>query len=188
MNRAVYRNVVTALYGTLLCLLSLNGVLQGQDRAREIIAQSKCAGGVVVHLHGADTSLLQSMGQESPTLLGHLLVAQEADAQDARQKLVEAGVHGKISGGRWQSGTLPFVDNFVNLLIVEQEDAVSQDEVLRVLAPEGTIVVSKFHHMEERIAEENSFFGFLLRDRSRIFTSCFQSIPPATISSSRGSR
>jgi trk system potassium uptake protein TrkH len=30
-------------------------------------------------------------------------------------------------------------------------------EIKRVLAPEGTIVVSKFHHMEERIAEEKNF-------------------------------
>lgn len=30
-------------------------------------------------------------------------------------------------------------------------------EIKRVLAPEGTIVVSKFHHLEERIAEEKNF-------------------------------
>ncbi len=138
MNRAVCRNVVSNLCGALLCLLTFSGILQGQDRAREIIAQSKCAGGVVVHVHGADTSLLQSMRQESPTLLGHLLVAQEADAQDAREKLVEAGAHGKINVGVWQSGTLPLIDNFVNILIVERADAVSRDEVLRVLVPEGT--------------------------------------------------
>ncbi|MEE8400874.1 MAG: TrkH family potassium uptake protein [Candidatus Hydrothermarchaeaceae archaeon] len=30
-------------------------------------------------------------------------------------------------------------------------------EIKRVLAPEGTIVVSKFHHMEERIADDKNF-------------------------------
>jgi len=147
MNRTLCRNEIVAVCGTLLCLLTLSGVLHSEDRhsadrhsadrAQEIIAESKFAGGVVVHVHGADTSLLQSMRQQSPNLLGHLLVAQEADAQEAREKLVEAGAHGKISVGQWQSGTLPFIENFVNILIVEQADAVSRDEVLRVLVPEG---------------------------------------------------
>ena len=138
MTRNACRNGVTAVCGALLSLLTLSGVLHGDDRAQEIIAQSKLAGGVVVHVHGADSSLLQSIRQQSPNVLGHLLVAQEADAQKARKKLVAAGQHGKIHVGVWQSGTLPFIDNFVNLLIVERADAVSREEVLRVLAPEGT--------------------------------------------------
>jgi len=137
VNRTLFRNEITAVCGTLLCLLTLSGIVHGEDRARAIISQSKFAGGVVVHVHGADTSLLQSMWRQSPNLLGHLLVAQEADADRARAELVEAGMHGKITVGRWQSGPLPFIDNFVNILIVEQPDAVSRDEVLRVLVPEG---------------------------------------------------
>ncbi len=74
-------------------------------------------------------------------MLGHLLVAQEDTAREARETLVAAGLHGKISVGQWQSGTLPFIDNFVNLLIVERGDAVSREEVLRVLAPEGTALL-----------------------------------------------
>ena len=138
MIRTVCRNKITAACGALLWLLTASGVLHGEDRAKEIIAQSKFTGGVVAHVHGADTSLLQSMRQQCPNVLGHLLVAQEANAHGAREELVEAGVHGEISVGVWQTGTLPFIDNFVNILIVEQADAVSRDEVLRVLVPEGT--------------------------------------------------
>ena len=141
MNPAVCRNEITAICGALLCLLTLSGILHAEDRAQEIIAQSKFAGGVVVHVQGSDASLLQSMRGQSPNLLGHLLLAQESDVQAAREKLVEARVHSKISVGQWQSGTLPFIDNFINLLIVEQADAVSRGEVLRVLAPEGTAVL-----------------------------------------------
>ena len=138
MYRTVCRYGITTVGATLLCFLTASGVLHGADRAREIIEQSKFTGGVVAHVHGADTYLLQSMQQHSPNLLGHLLVAQQADIDTARAKLVEAGLHGKITVGQWQSGTLPFVDNFVNILIVDQADAVSRDEVLRVLVPEGT--------------------------------------------------
>ena len=65
MNRTVCRNEITAVCGTLLCLLTLSGVLHGEDRAQEIIAKSQFTGGVVVHVHGADASLLQSMRQQS---------------------------------------------------------------------------------------------------------------------------
>ena len=121
----------------LLCFSMMAGVLRAADRAQTIIDQSQFTGGVVVHVHGADASLLLSIQQQRPNLLGHLLVAQEGQAREAREALVAAGLHGKISVGQWQSGTLPFIDNFVNLLIVERGDAVSREEVLRVLAPEG---------------------------------------------------
>ena len=114
------------------------GVLRAEDQAQTIIAKSRFTGGVAVHVHGADAALLRSLQQQCPNLLGHLLVAQENDARQARETLVAAGLHGTISVGQWQSGTLPFIDNFVNLLIVERADAVSREEVLRVLAPEGT--------------------------------------------------
>ena len=80
----------------------MTGVLRGEDRAEAMIAKGRFTGGVVVHVHGADASLLRSMRQESPNLLGHLLVAQETDARQARETLVAAGLHGKINVGVWQ--------------------------------------------------------------------------------------
>ncbi len=117
------------------------GTLCGEDRAQTIIAQSRFGGGVVAHVHGADASLLRSVRQRFPNSLGHLLVAQEDDALRERETLVKAGLHGQITVGQWQSGTLPFVDNFVNLLIIERGDELTRDEILRVLAPEGTALL-----------------------------------------------
>ncbi len=127
-------------YG-LLCFFALAGVLRAEDRAQTIIDQSQFAGGVVVHVHGDDASLLLAIQQQRPNMLGHLLVAQTDAAHAAREALVAAKLHGKIGVSRWQSGTLPFIDNFVNLLIVEQGDAVSREEILRVLAPKGTALL-----------------------------------------------
>ena len=109
----------------------------GADRS----FQEPFHGGVAVHVHGADASLLQAIEKQCPNLLGQLLVADEKDAGAARETLVAAGLHGKISVGKWKSGTLPFVDNFVNLLIIEQGVAVAKEEILRVLAPEGTAFI-----------------------------------------------
>jgi outer membrane protein assembly factor BamB len=141
MHQNLRRTVIATVCGTLLCLATAAGVSRAEDRAQAILAQARFPGGVVAHVHGPDASLLQAMRQQSPNLLGHLLVAEEAEARQAREQLVSAGLHGDISVGQWQSGPLPFIDNFVNLLIVERADAVSRDEILRVLVPEGTAVV-----------------------------------------------
>ncbi len=138
MNQRICRDRTVIVCGALLCLLTVIDGLHGQDQARTILAKSRFTGGVAVHVQGADPSLLLSMQRECPTLLGHLLVAEETDAGKAREALVAAGRHGKIHVGVWQSGALPFIDNFVNVLIVDQPDAVSREEVLRVLVPEGT--------------------------------------------------
>ena len=141
MDRRSYRNQIAAVLGTLLGLFAMAGALRAEDRAQTIIAKSHFTGGVAVHVHGADASLLRSLEQQCPNLLGHLLVAQEKDARRPARRWWRPGLHGKITVGQWQSGTLPFIDNFVNLLIVEGSDEVSREEILRVLAPEGTAFI-----------------------------------------------
>lgn len=127
--------VICAAWLSFLASASVSGA---EDRAQAILAQSRFAGGVAVHVHGADAGLMLSLQRERSNLLGHLLVPQDSAARSAREALVAAGQHGTISVGQWQAGTLPFIDNFVNLLIVERSAAVPREEILRVLAPEGT--------------------------------------------------
>lgn len=141
MNQSERRRGITAVSGTLLCVLMLAGLVRGEDRAQRLTAEGRFTGGVVAHVHGAGPGLLQALRQQGPPMLGHLLVADEAAAQRARQTLVDSGLHGVISVGPWQAGALPFIDNFVNLLIVEQATAVAREEILRVLVPEGTALL-----------------------------------------------
>ena len=42
-------------------------------------------------------ALLRGLQQQCPNLLGHLLVANENDARQARESLVAAGLHGTIT-------------------------------------------------------------------------------------------
>ncbi|MCU0872310.1 MAG: PQQ-like beta-propeller repeat protein [Pirellulaceae bacterium] len=138
MYRRSSRNEIIAVCGALLGLIAIAGGLGAADRAQTLIAQSQFTGGVAVHVHGTDAALLRGLQQQCPHLLGHLLVASENDARQARESLVAAGLHGTITVATWQSNTLPFIDNFVNLLIIEEGSKVPRDEILRVLAPEGT--------------------------------------------------
>ena len=102
----------------LFCCFVAAAALNAEDRAETIIDRTEFTGGVVVQVHGDDASLLLSIRKQRPNTLGHLLVAQEDSALEARESLVDAGSHGQVGVGTWQSGPLPFINNFVNLLVV----------------------------------------------------------------------
>lgn len=137
MERTLDSNGIIAAGVVCLGVFGWCSGLRAEDRAQTILEQSGFTGGVVVQVHGADASLLRALAEQRPHLLGQLLVAREQDAQRVRETLVAAGSHGKITVGPWQAGTLPFIDNFVNLLIVEEGAGVAREEILRVLAPGG---------------------------------------------------
>ena len=141
ISRRVFHACVFVWAGAVAYVWAAAGVASAAETAQAILAKSGFPGGVVAHVHGADASLLIALQRQRPNLLGQLLVADDAAANRARESLVAAGLHGQITVGRWQSGTLPFIDNFVNLLIVDGGDVVSREEVTRVLAPEGTALL-----------------------------------------------
>ncbi|MCC6354171.1 MAG: PQQ-binding-like beta-propeller repeat protein [Verrucomicrobiae bacterium] len=143
MRERTPRTWVIAAGAAWLFSIIVCGDLRAEEGAQAVIAKGRFAGGVVAHVHGADAALLCGVQRECPNMLGQLLVADEGDARRAREALVAAGLHGKITVGQWRGGVLPFIDNFVNLLIVERGDAVPREEILRVLAPEGAAVVGQ---------------------------------------------
>lgn len=141
MSKRTDRRKMIAACAAWVCLLGAGAVARAEDEAQGVIAKSGFSGGVVAHVHGADAALLCSLCERRPNMLGQLLVAEEDGARRAREALVASGLHGKITVGQWRGGVLPFIDNFVNLLIVSGADAVPREEILRVLAPEGTALV-----------------------------------------------
>jgi outer membrane protein assembly factor BamB len=60
--------------------------------------------------------------------------------QACREAQFEANSTGKVTFGQWNGQTVPFVAEFVNLLIVGEGQRVSPKEVNRVLAPGGVAV------------------------------------------------
>ena len=95
-------------------------------------------GGVVVELDAKDASILTALCQENPNRLAHALMRSEQDVAATRNALQEAGLHGRITVSTWDGGVIPFVKNFVNLLICpDGNSAPPREEILRVLAPLG---------------------------------------------------
>ena len=86
--------------------------------AVDVLKQSGFTGGVVVQLDCGDGSLLADIHKQQPNSLGHGLVRSEEQAAAARKILLDAKVSGKVTVSGWDGKMIPFVDNFVNLLIV----------------------------------------------------------------------
>ena len=57
----------------------------------------------------------------------------------AQQYIRSLGIYGRVSVERFDGDRLPYTDNLVNLVVSEDLGRVSQEEVVRALAPGGTL-------------------------------------------------
>ncbi len=61
----------------------------------------------------------------------------------ARTHLLREGVYGNISVRRYDGRGLPYNDNLVNVMVVEENEPVAREEILRALVPGGKALVRK---------------------------------------------
>lgn len=119
-----------------LCLAGAARAADEKEVARRILEMAGVRGGVIVHLGCGDGRLTAAL-QTTATTLVQGLDTDARNVQAARQNVRAKGVYGPVSIDQYHGAQLPFVDNLVNLLVVENPGAVSRDEMLRVLAPGG---------------------------------------------------
>ena len=106
----------------------------------DMLAASGVHGGLVVHLNCGDatrTTGLRAGGR-------YLVRGLDGDAQrvaQARRHIRSLGLYGTISVDQFDGRHLPFVDNVVNLIVASSPCRVSAEELARVLAPGGVVLV-----------------------------------------------
>ena len=121
----------------LVCLiLFLLPTAAGLGDPVDLLKSSGVKGGLVVHIGCGDG------GETVGLLLNERYIVQGLDVSDgtvqkARQNIGAAGCYGKVSARKFDGRNLPYVDNFVNVVIVDGDFAVSEKEIMRVLAPLG---------------------------------------------------
>jgi outer membrane protein assembly factor BamB len=72
--------------------------------------------------------------------LNHILLKNSKALNEFNRKISAAGVSGNISGSSVSSfKTLPYPDNFVNTIIITGDSKFTENEILRVLAPNGRV-------------------------------------------------
>ncbi len=126
----------------LACMAFLSGAAHATpvDTATEVLRQSGIQGGVVLHV-GVGTGELTLALRRSDAFLVHGLDHDAERVAAARKRIVRTGQHGPVTVEHWTRDTLPFIDNLVNLVVVEDAGPVPMTEVQRVLCPSGVAMV-----------------------------------------------
>jgi len=120
------------------CVLAA-GTAAGET-AREILDATGVKGGLIVHVGCGDGKLTAAL-RANGSYLVHGLDADAANVEKAREHIRKLGLYGKVSVARLAGVGLPYVENLVNLVVVEDPGAAAMREVLRVLAPGGVAYV-----------------------------------------------
>ncbi|HSH95451.1 MAG TPA: PQQ-binding-like beta-propeller repeat protein, partial [Roseimicrobium sp.] len=110
--------------------------------AKSVVEKSGVKGGILVHLGSGDGSLTAALRvNDSYQVQG--LDPDPAKVAAARELIFSQGKYGAISVDRFDGKELPYIDNLVNLIVVENQGQVSADEINRVLTPNGVAMVKK---------------------------------------------
>ncbi|MHC4502948.1 MAG: outer membrane protein assembly factor BamB family protein [Planctomycetota bacterium] len=109
-------------------------------KARKILSQTGVKGGLVVHIGCGDGKLTASL-RANDRYLVQGLDADEGNVKAARANIVAAGAYGKVSVDRFDGKSLPYVDNFVNLIVSDDPGAVPVAEIMRALCPNGVAYI-----------------------------------------------
>lgn len=110
--------------------------------AQRILEDAGVTGGLVVHLGCGDGKLTAALrARESIVVQG---LDRDSDrVEQARRYVRSLGLYGPVSIDLISGTRLPYVDNLVRLVIVEDAGAIATDEVMRVLAPLGVAYVKQ---------------------------------------------
>jgi len=111
-----------------------------QQVAAEILSAAGVEGGFVVHLGIGEGRLTAALGAEE-NITVHGLEADPAKIATAQRLIAKAGCYGRVSVEKLSGAELPYADNLVNLVVVEERNGVTDDEIHRVLAPGGVMCV-----------------------------------------------
>jgi len=141
-------SVVIAVIGgiiltTLLAIGGYGATGEGstQQIAGWILKDSGVKGGLIVHIGCGDGRLTAAL-RPNDSYLVHGLDRSPENIEKARSYLRSEGIYGPVSVERWVTAPrLPYIDNLVNLIVVSGGERVSDDELLRVLAPNGVAYI-----------------------------------------------
>ena len=110
------------------------------DDARQLVESSGVQGGLVVHVGCGDGKLTASL-RLGGSYLVHGLDKNVDNVNKARAHVRSLDMYGPVAIDQLVGLELPYADNLVNLLIVEEPGGISPKEYLRALAPGGVSLV-----------------------------------------------
>jgi outer membrane protein assembly factor BamB len=138
----------------LVILATLSSTTSGQPttrrQARRILAATGFKGGLIVHVGCGNGGLTAALYANDRYLI-HGLDADAKNIKRAREHIQSLGLYGKVSVITWSGARLPYAENLVNLLVVEDLGRIKMEECLRVLAPNGVAYVKSGNKWERTV-------------------------------------
>jgi len=130
-----------SVYFMAACVGIFAGLAGAQDGAA-LLDMSGIQGGVVVHLGCGDGTLTEQLAAGGRYVV-HGLDTDAANVSAARKRWLTAERYGAVTVDRWDGRRLPYIDNFVNLIVAEDSASASHEELLRAVAPNGVVLAKQ---------------------------------------------
>ncbi len=108
------------------------------EHASQILKATGVKGGLIVHL-GCGGGELTAALRANENFLVHGLDTDVQAVQDARKHIRRLGLYGAVSVEHFDGKRLPYAENMVNVVVADDLSGVAIEEVMRVLAPGGTL-------------------------------------------------
>jgi len=115
--------------------------LDSQHQARRILDSCDVRGGLIVHIGCGDGELTAAL-RASDCYIVQGLDTDADNVEEARSVILSKGLYGKVTARQFNGRNLPYIGNLVNLVVVSGKCQVSEDEIMRVLAPRGVAYVN----------------------------------------------
>lgn len=128
-------SMIAAFFG-LLPHVGLSADESVSVEAAEIIETSGIQGGLIVHLGCGDGQLTAALRLNDRYQV-HGLDRDGANVDTARQSIRRSGLYGDVAVDRMDGSDLPYIDNLINLVVVDEAGEVADEEIERVLTPGG---------------------------------------------------
>ncbi len=115
--------------------------------------------GLIVHIGPGESAVDLCAGDACRV---HALSTDPADARATRELARSRGLSGKVTADTFDGKTLPFIENVVNLIIVESgECQVEKEEIGRVLVPGGVADVNGKKTVKPRPGDIDTWTHYL---------------------------
>lgn len=145
MNKKSTFFVVTALLisGWLPIVVSAAGPFES------IVEQSGVKGGIIIHIGCGDGEATMNL-RAADNFLVQGLDTSAANVAMARRRIRSEGLYGPVSVDSFDGKSLPYVNNFANLIVANDPGQVPLDEVMRVLVPGGVAYIAGTERVKPR--------------------------------------
>jgi len=133
----------------------LSAASSENEQAQQILEATGVKGGFVVHLGCGDGKLTSALRANDGYMVQGLETDEKQVAAD-RQVFASLGFHGPVTAQAYDGTHLPYLDNYVNLLVGEKLGSVPKEEVLRVLVPGGVAYLNQNSRWEKLVKPPRS--------------------------------